>query len=318
MNRKKIKLRKEVRIGIFAVATIMAMYWAINFIKGTDLIRGTSTYYALYDQVSGLQTSSNIMIRGLKVGVIRRMEFDPAMSNKILLELKVKSKYKIPDDSKALIFSDGLMGGKALEIVLGKSATFLQKGDTLRSEWDKDFLEVAGSEFEFLKQKANTLVNDITHTLTSVNTLLDKNTGHITATLSHVASISAELDGIVKSESADIKSIVNNLNALSRSLKQNAPRIDRIVGNVEGFTDSLSSSNIPQMITNLSSSLAQLNASLEKVNSGGGTLGKFINDEVLYDSLSVATGNLARLLEDIQANPKRYVNFSVFGGGKKN
>ena len=44
-----------------------------------------------------------------------------------------------------------------------------------------------------------------------------------------------------------------------------------------------------------------------------GTIGMLLNDQTLYNNLTRTTGNAASLLEDLQAHPKRYVHFSLFG-----
>ena len=46
-------------------------------------------------------------------------------------------------------------------------------------------------------------------------------------------------------------------------------------------------------------------------------MGKLLNDKALYDNLTAASANLSTLLADLQAYPKRYVHFSVFGRGAK-
>ena len=40
---------------------------------------------------------------------------------------------------------------------------------------------------------------------------------------------------------------------------------------------------------------------------------KLMKDEELYNNLTKTSSNLNQLVEDVKANPKRYVNFSVFG-----
>lgn len=315
--RKKIKLRKEARIGIFTVAMIFILYWGINFIKGTDLFRGTNTYYALYDQVGGLQISSQVVIQGYKVGVIRSMNFDPQESGRIAVELGIKSKFKIPVNSKARVFSDGLMGGKAIEIVLGDSGQYLNSGDTLYSELDKDILELAGSEFEYIKQKANVIINELTATLKNVNALLEQNTDNVTTTMDNLARMSGTLSNVLSAESEQLKSIIDNMNALSHTLKESGPKVDRIMANMESFTDSLRTSDISNAVDELTATLSQLNTALGTINDGKGTAGKMLTDEQLYDSLAEAASNLSLLLEDLKANPGRYVHFSLFGGGKK-
>ena len=95
------------------------LYWGVNFLKSKDLFTSTRDYYAVYDQVNGLQPSASIVIKGFKVGTVSTMSYDPEQSQNVVVAFAIKAKYPIPKDSKALIFSDGIMGGKAIEIVPG-------------------------------------------------------------------------------------------------------------------------------------------------------------------------------------------------------
>ncbi|MNR15426.1 hypothetical protein D3C85_1319610 [compost metagenome] len=63
--------------------------------------------------------------------------------------------------------------------------------------------------------------------------------------------------------------------------------------------------------------MADLQAIVGKINEGKGTLGLLINDTKMYDNLNSASQNLDKLIIDLKENPKRYVHFSVFGGGAK-
>ena len=49
------------------------------------------------------------------------------------------------------------------------------------------------------------------------------------------------------------------------------------------------------------------------MESGQGSVGMLLKDAELYNSLNDAGENLALLLEDLKANPMRYVHFSLFG-----
>ena len=309
----KLKLSREFKIGFFGILMIAALYWGINFLKGRDLFTSSVHYYAVYDQVNGLQSSAAVLIKGYKVGSISDISFDPERSDKVVVEFSIKSKFKIPDDTKARIFSDGLMGGKAVELELGKSAKYLQQGDTLFSEINKDFLEVAGSEFEFLKQRANDVINQLMITLGHINTLMADNKDNLNATFTNIASISGNLNEVIAGEKNNVREIVQNLNELSKTLNGKSGQIDRIVTNVENFSDSLSKSKIPTMIAQVTTTLESLNTTLEKVNHGDGTVGRFLNDQALYDELVDATANMSALLEDLKAHPSRYINVSVIG-----
>ena len=114
----KLKLSREFKIGFFGILMIAALYWGVNFLKGTDLFTSSVHYYAAYDQVNGLQPSAAVVIKGYKVGTISDISYDPQRSNNVVVEFAIKSKFKIPKDTKARIFSDGIMGGKSIELEL--------------------------------------------------------------------------------------------------------------------------------------------------------------------------------------------------------
>ena len=308
-----MKLNREFKIRFFGIIMIAALYWGVNFLKGTDLFTSTVHYYAAYDQVNGLQPSASIVIKGFKVGAVSEIAYDPQRSENVVVEFAVKSKYRIPKDTKARIFSDGIMGGKAVELELGVSPEFLQEGDTLFSEINKDFLEVAGSEFEFLKQRANELIGEVLVTLKSVNTLLGENSASIHATLDNMAAMTGDLRGVLSDQKGNLGETMANLNALSHALEKSSGQIERIVSNTADFTDSLSKAQIPTAVAELNRAVNSLGDILGKIDAGEGTLGMLVADKALYDSLVASSANLSALLEDLRKHPSRYVNISVFG-----
>lgn len=314
---KKFKLTREFKIGFFGIAMIALLYWGVNFLKGTDIFTSSKHYFAVYDQVNGLQPSAPIVIKGYKVGTIAGMSYDPAHSQNVVVEFAIKGKYKIPKNSKARVFSDGLMGGKAVEIVLGDDKVCLQNGDTLYSEINKDFLELAGSEFEFMKQKAGDVVNELMKTLQNLNVILEENRENLALTMQSTAKTTANINDIMESEKQTLRSIVGNLNSLTSTLNASSGDISRIMTNVGNFSDSLQAAQLPTMVAEATTTLHSLNQTLGKVNEGEGTLGQLVNDRQLYDSLVTATSNLSILLDDLKRNPQRYVQFSVFGKKSK-
>lgn len=311
-----IKLRKEVKVGLFAFLTLAGLYWGVNFLRGQDLFRRNRVYYAVYDQVGGMQKNSAVKVKGYKIGVVSDIIYDPMKSDKIFIELSIRSKYRLPSDSKARISSDGFVSGKAIEIEFGESDKYLNDKDTLISIQDRGLLEMAGSELEYFKQKASSLFYDVSETLNSLNTILSDNSGSINTVLNNMAGITGTLNEVMQGEKGNIRDIVKNMNALSTALKNNSDRIDNIVANVEVFSDSLRSADLSKMIGNLAGTLEEMNVALEGINRGEGTIAKFLNDEKLYDSLVMASGNLARLLDDLRLHPERYINVTVFGNKK--
>lgn len=310
------KLSREFRIGFFGVLMLALLYWGINFIKGTDLFSGSHRYYAVYDNVSGLQNSASVVVQGYKVGTVANMTFDPRRSDKVLIELVIKSKYRIPVDSEARIFSDGIMGGKAIEVKLGREGQFLSAGDTILSTKDKDLLEMAGSELEFFKQRISSVTGSLTSTLDMFTKILVDNQESISATLANTASATAGLNRVISSNEAALQKTINDLNDFSASLSGKSGQIDNILNNVESLTDSLDAANIKTLLTDLSTTVSLLNNTISSIDNGEGSIGMLLNDDRLYKELVMSSRNLSLLLEDIKNHPSRYINISVFGGGR--
>ena len=59
--------------------------------------------------------------------------------------------------------------------------------------------------------------------------------------------------------------------------------------------------------------LDNLNVSIENMKEGQGTMGKLMHDDSLYVNLNNTARDLDKLLVDLQENPGRYVQFSMFG-----
>ena len=70
-------------------------------------------------------------------------------------------------------------------------------------------------------------------------------------------------------------------------------------------------------VANLDASIGKLNTVISGIQNGEGSLGKLAKDEQLYQNISQASANLNNLLIDLKANPKRYINISVFGKSTK-
>ncbi len=303
-------MKREFKIGVFAVAMILTAWAGIRFLKGFDIFSRNVEYYAAYDQINGVQPTSPIMMKGVKIGTVTAINFNPAEADKVVLELTIKKDYHIPSDSEAKIFSNGLMGGKAIEISYGHSKTYLEQGDTLISSRDRDIMDVAGSELEFFKQKISQVTGDLSRTMDNLNRLMEENASNINGTMTHLNSISGDMAQLLTKEKENLANAVEGLSKFSVMMGQNAQKVDSIVTNVNAFTEDLAREEV---VKRLSASLESINTLMADIAAGKGTLGKLMNDADLYDSVTRTSDNLAALLADLKKYPGRYVHLSLFG-----
>lgn len=303
-------MKREVKVGVFAVAVLLAAWFGARFLKGSELFSNNYKYYAYYDQVGGIQTASHVMIYGVKVGSVTKVTLDEDPSKGVELELSIDRRYRIPADSKAKIFSNGVMGGKAVDIVMGSSPEYIEDGGTLASEVGVDIIDMAGSELEFFKEKITEVVGSLTTTLDGINSLLEENSANLNSIVANVDGITASTDEILRDQKTHLKEAIASLNLFAQSLGDNTEHIDSIMGNLDAFSAQLAEADL---VSEVESTVEHLNAVLAAADAETGTVGKLLNDAELYDNLSAASDNLSLLLADLKANPKRYVHFSLFG-----
>lgn len=304
-------MKREIKIGIFTILMIVVAWGGIRFLSGIDLFNANNDYYAKYDQISGIQQASPIFIRGVKIGSVTGLALDSSNnSSSVELQLTISAKYQIPTDSEAKIFSCGIMGPMAIEIVMGKSSEFLESGDDITSGRNPDLFDSAGSELGSLKKRVDSLAIDLSLTLANLNTLMVNNSENIHGTLSNMNELSKNLNSLLVKNEQGITTMVSGLSKLSESLGNNTPAIDSIILNVNTLTRDLSEAKLGDAITK---SLSQVDEVMAKLNDTNGTAGLLLEDEALYNNLSTASANLDSLFVDLKQNPSRYVNISVFG-----
>ena len=314
-----MKIANETKVGILAAFSIAVLIIGYNFLKGNSIFSSETVLYARYTRVDGLGVSKPVLINGFQIGRVDKLVLQP--NGEILATLKIKGKYDIPKNSVAKLESTDLLGSKAIVMALGTGNDFAQDGDTLNSNVEKNLMEAV----QPVQKKAELIIGKMDSILTSVNTILNpdfqknvnKSFNSIASTLSSLEGTSKKVDGLVGTEGKRISAILANAESISSNLKNNNAKINAILNNINTITDQVAAANFKQTIDNANKAVTDLQGIVTKVNDGKGTLGLLVNDTKMYDNLNNASKNLDNLIIDLKENPKRYVHFSVFGGGNK-
>ena len=293
-------MRKEVKIGIYAVVILLCAWAGIRFLSGLDVFGRSRTYIAHYEQVNGLQDAAAVVISGVKVGQVTGVEINLEEGG-VDVNLSIDKKFNIPTDSRAMMFSAGLMGGKSIEIKLGEAKEYLVSGDVIQTGVTLDMFDTLASELGDIKVKVADLLDNLNQTIEGVDSLVDNNSKNLTKT---IASLNAVMADLKKSN------IIGNIDGFCATLNQNGAKLDSIISDINSVTKSLSEQNSGEK---LAQAINEVNALLAKVNSGNGSIGNLVSDEKLYKELAQASQNLSLLLADLKENPKRYINVTVFG-----
>ena len=323
-----MKIRKEVKLAITAIAAVVILLWGINFLKAKALFDRNNMFYGVYERVDGLKVSSSVVYRGYHVGQVNAIRFIGKRFDRVLVQFSIGKNLEIPANSIAAIQSTDLMGSKAINIIPGNALAYASSGDTLKTQIELGLIEQMNKQIQPLKLKAENILSSLDSVLTDIQEVFNSNTkGNIEKslqsvrnTLSNVEHASAGLDQLITGQSSQIASILENVNSISANLRENNHNISRGIDNIVVISDSLRRVNLNQTVHRLNGILEQLDSITRKINRGKGTFGEMVNDDDLYYNLTAVSENLNKLLVDFRSDPKRFVNLSLFdfgGSGKQ-
>ena len=302
-----MKGKKEIFIALLVLTSIVLFYFGFGYLKGSNLFASGRTYYAIYGNVAGINNDDPVSVNGFRIGKIRSSTLIPD-EDVVILELEIShAGLNIPKDSKAIIANTGLLGGKEIDLEMGFSSVYLEAGDTISSGTEEDIFSSLSSSLEPFEKKALEAVVSIDSVMKLVQlvlneknrTNLEKSMSAVAVTMGNLNAVSVDLNELITSESGKIKLIIDNLNKVSKDFSK--------------ISDSLKDIKFNETINRVNASLDNANSVLGKINSGEGTMGKLVNNDSLYLYLESASKDLDLLLIDFKENPKRYVQFSVFG-----
>lgn len=293
MEKKKF-ISREVKIGIVVIIAIGMLYFGLNYLKGVNIFKPDTYFYAKYDRVDGIVKTTHVYVNGFQVGHISDIIFDYSKEAPIVLEITVDKKLLVPVGTVAEVYDTGLMGDKAIQLKLGNSSQYHVAGDTLRSATQ------------------NGLISGI----------VDQILPPIMELVPSIDSTVIALKNVI--ESPEIKSLLKNADATMANLKHSTGKLDSVIDTVQyicndlsGVTNSLNKVNWDSTMVSLEGTLTNLKTTTDKFNSTDNSIGALLNDKALYVSLDSTVNSANALLMDLKANPKRYVHFSVFGSKDK-
>lgn len=302
-----MRVSKEVKVALLGIVAVVALYLGFVFLKGTNVFSDTNRFFVVYNSVDGLTVSNPVLLNGVKVGIVQEVNLQPERGNRIVVAMEINKNIDVGDSTVASLSSSSVLGGKAIDLKMGRNSKHYEGGDTLISFVQTSLMSV-------LTAKAMPMMGSIDSTIIKINHFFDEDAKKsMQATLLNAQASSETMKNILAMNQRNIHNITSNLNQLTGSLKQTQQKFDRLASNLTTITDTLKRAEINQMIANMNTTVSEAQMAVKKFNENTGTLGKLMNNDSLYNNLNNTAASMDALMVDLKANPKRYVHFSVFG-----
>lgn len=305
-----MKISRELKTGVVAVAVIALFIWGYNFMKGLNLFDGPlKTYFTEYNNVQGLNTASVVTINGVEVGKVIGINFNNNENKRgqLIVEFSIENDFEFSKNSVAKIYSASLMGGKSLAIVPSYEGETANPGDFLQGEIESDIFSSVTEKLNPLQAKVENVIVSADSLMTGLTDILDvKSRENIKLSISQLNTTIANF----KSASESVNELIkNNDEKLAKTLENT----ELMTANLSKLSDTLVNSNLGLTIKNIEETVINLNNVLAGMESGEGSLGKLLKDDKMYNNLTNASKELEELLNEMKLHPKRFVHFSLFG-----
>ena len=321
-----MKVSKEFKVGLLVVLGLLLLFVGVNYLKGGSLFGEDRVYYATFSNSSGLLVSNEVQVNGLKVGQVVEIGLHPKNPNIILVKFSIENKeLQLPHGSFVELISSDLLGTKALELNLNTEPSaklaYYESGDTLTSSVQPSLEETINAEILPLKRKTEQLIGSVEAIIVSINAFWDTSAAYtideslyeVRDAIGTFGDLANNMSILISKETDRVDRILTDVNSISTNLVSKKDQINGTIDNITAITDTIKNSGLKSVINETTNTLSELNLVLQKINEGQGSLGLLMKTDSLHNELVRTNQSVQSLLEDMEANPNKYVHFSVFG-----
>ncbi len=322
-------------LAAIALVVVGSVWLSQQRFGGHDLLREVRVR-----NIGGLQVGDPVLLRGVKIGRVDRIEL--ADSDWVTVGLRMRGGTALPARPVALFAATTLFGDWSVALT---SRANLPDDPAVRRAIDEAARgagrRLPGASLPDVGQltaQAGRIAGDIALIASRVQDAFDSTSAaRLKGAFSDLSRLSAVLRSIAQGQEATLTRIGSSLDTGTALLAQSALSISRAASRVDSAT---SRSQLPRILshtdtitsdlTSVSSDLRRLAGSaagqqlaferivartdsmLARIQAGEGTLGRLSRDTTLYSEAIETVRTLRALLADVQKNPRRYFQFSVF------
>jgi phospholipid/cholesterol/gamma-HCH transport system substrate-binding protein len=293
-----LKISREIKTAVLAIAAIALFVFGFNFLKGKDLLDSSTKVLTKFDNSYGLVPAATVSFDGIQVGKVLSVIND-FENGGVVVEFSIAKDIPFTKNSSVKLIKD-ILGGISLALVPSNNGARIQNGDVVSNEVGVGLVDKLQTSLTGISSDLTSTLKKADSLFLSVNSVVTDDTdeglkaaiAELTQTMRAFKSTSYELNKMISEDRS-------NFNEMIISFKLTADKFGKVA-------DSLKQVNLNNTVESLDMTLNKLNVVLSKLENGEGTMGKLLQDDTLYTNLSGSTAELEALLRDIKLHPKRY------------
>lgn len=311
-------MNKEFKVGLLLVIAGTILYFGFNFLKGRDFFSSSKKFYVQYSDIDGLTVSNPVILNGFAIGRVDEIKILHDKQDSLLVLFSVQGDLEVNDQTIAELVSSDILGGKALNLHLNKGKIVLESGAYVKSRQEESIASIIERTAVPVISNVDTLVDDLKKYMRGENEKNITNTiANLSKSMSQIHEATIRLNLILAENKTNFNTLSSNLILVSEDLSKTMKKIEPIMKNMSGFSDSLAALEMNKTLNAATASLNSVTQLMQDINQENGTVGKLLNSPQMHQDLTATIRDVDYLVTDMQANPKRYIQFSVVGGTPK-
>lgn len=296
--------RQWLTVVIAVVVIIIGIYVS----RKTKLFSKENEYYAYYYNVKGLQASSAVLLKGVRIGKITTIDLNGG--GKVKVTLRINKNINLPEGTHALLASGNILGDKVIRLMPGNGPGNIPDFATLPTAYDTSVMQ-ASVQIQPYLESGKLLLMATDSSLRAYNQLvrgqvLVSTTASIISfeqTMSKYAGLAAQWNK--KGDAFAGK--VENLHASTTRQAANADSLTKNINNIEVNTRRASNKPIIENVANLNKSIKGYRQIFDSLNARPFT-------KTTYNNMTNKLDTLNQGWEETYRNPK---GIGLFGKKKK-
>jgi phospholipid/cholesterol/gamma-HCH transport system substrate-binding protein len=275
---------------------------------------GEHEFYTYYANIKGLQSSSPVQLKGVRVGKISDIDLNGG--GRVKVSLRIKKGVELPEGTVALLASENILGDKVIRLLPGKGPANLPDLSVLPSSYDTSVMKASIQIAPYL-ETAKLLLKSTDTSLKGFNMLFQ--TQMLSSIVSAFVSAEKTFDRFSKktakwnehaiSAGAKIEHIDSSTEKMTSGLQNLSTSLNKL----QTKTGHIADKPLKKDMQDLQVSINKLKASFTNFNKKDSGFSKFINNKQAYTNMSSNFDTLNKSLKKTYTHPS---GFSIFGKNK--
>jgi len=326
--------RREILVGLVISLGILVGVFGTLWLRDASLGRGTRPVEALLLEVGQLMEGNSVKLRGVAIGRVEDISVEPD-GTAVRVTMRIREEVVLPEDPAVLLAPESMFGDWQAEVV--SRAAYPQfefldpmEADVLGGYALPDFSRLTAAADQ-ISQNLGILSDRVEEAFT------EETARNISAAIDNIQDVSERLRELVEVQAgafsdlaSEVESAAVNLGTAAQAGNLAFTRVEEILGapttdsllldvrstaaNLKNLSEGLNESqeDAKDLIEKADSTFARLDRLTRQIEEGEGLFGRLMRDSTLAYRTEDVLIQLSVLLEDLRANPQRYVRISIF------